>query len=64
MSAPKQPHRPPSQSGKSAPRQIALIFVARTVLNAAHRIIYPFLPALARGLDLSLPAASGLVTIR
>jgi predicted MFS family arabinose efflux permease len=43
---------------------LALIFAARTALNAAHRIVYPFLPALARGLDISLAAASGLVTVR
>ncbi|MFN2227495.1 MAG: MFS transporter [Anaerolineae bacterium] len=51
---------------ESAPtwRQLALIFAARTTLNTAHRIVYPFLPALARGLNLSLAAASSLVTVR
>ena len=64
VSQAQQPHRSTPPSEPSAPAQIALIFTARTVLNTAHRIIYPFLPALARGLDLSLAAASGLVTIR
>lgn len=45
-------------------RQLALIFAARTTLNTAHRIVYPFLPALARGLGISLATASGLVTVR
>jgi predicted MFS family arabinose efflux permease len=44
--------------------QLAVIFAARTVLNIAHRIVYPFLPSIARGLGISLAAASGLVTAR
>ena len=47
-----------------SPRHLAIIFVVRTVLNTAHRIIYPFLPSIARGLGVSLAAASGLVTVR
>jgi predicted MFS family arabinose efflux permease len=53
-----------------APQQRALkqslliIFLARTALNTAHRIVYPFLPSIARGLGISLQAASGLVTLR
>jgi predicted MFS family arabinose efflux permease len=43
---------------------MAAILVTRTVLNTAHRIIYPFLPSIARGLGISLTAASGLVTVR
>jgi predicted MFS family arabinose efflux permease len=43
---------------------MAVIFLARTVLNTAQRIIYPFLPSIARGLDISLTAASGLVSLR
>jgi predicted MFS family arabinose efflux permease len=44
--------------------QLAVIFAVRTILNIAHRIIYPFLPSIARGLGVSLAAASGLVTAR
>jgi predicted MFS family arabinose efflux permease len=44
--------------------QLILIFTVRTVLNTTHRIVYPFLPALARGLGVSLAAASGLVSVR
>jgi predicted MFS family arabinose efflux permease len=53
-------------NAKSAkPRaQLPVMFVARTALNAAHRIVYPFLPALARGLGVSLGVAGVLVTVR
>lgn len=44
--------------------QMAVIFTARTVLNTSHRIIYPFLPSIARGLGISLGVASVLVTVR
>jgi len=44
--------------------QLWLVFLVRTVMNTAFRIIYPFLPSLARGLGISLTAASGLVTLR
>ena len=44
--------------------QMVIIFAARTVVNTAHRIVYPFLPSIARGLGISLTAASGLVTAR
>ncbi|MFQ6102345.1 MAG: MFS transporter [Anaerolineae bacterium] len=43
---------------------LSIIFMGRTVLNVVFRIIYPFLPSIARGLGISLTAASGLVTLR
>jgi len=43
---------------------LPVILVARTSLNVSFRIVYPFLPSIARGLDISLAAASGLVTLR
>jgi predicted MFS family arabinose efflux permease len=43
---------------------MVIIFATRTVINTAHRIVYPFLPSIARGLGISLAAASGLVTAR
>jgi len=55
----------PAASGERPLRaQMAIIFLTRTVLNTAQRIIYPFLPSIARGLDISMAAASGLVTLR
>ena len=43
---------------------LPVAFLARTTINTSARIIYPFLPALARGLGISLPAASRLVVLR
>ncbi len=67
-------HPPSPDSGVSPGRglqpepslraQLAVIFVARTVLNTAHRIVYPFLPAIARGLGISVATAGSLVTAR
>lgn len=45
-------------------KHLAIIFLSRTVLNTSYRIVYPFLPSIARGLGISLAAASGLVTLR
>lgn len=44
--------------------QLPIVFAVRTVVNAPVRIIYPFLPSIARGLGISLTAASQLVTLR
>ena len=52
---------------ESSARQIPALLViygTRTVLNAPFRIVYPFLPSIARGLGVSLGLASGLVTLR
>ena len=51
-------------SGKTAGRQLAVLFFARIALNTAYRIVYPFLPAIARGLDISVASASRLVSLR
>lgn len=53
-----------AQAGIDLRKSLPIIFLARTAINTAHRIIYPFLPSLARGLGISLQAASGLVTMR
>ena len=57
------PNRDAEGEGLSA-RHLLVILLARTTLNTAHRIIYPFLPSLARGLGISLTAASQLITLR
>jgi predicted MFS family arabinose efflux permease len=44
-------------------RNLLIIFLSRTALNTAHPIVYRFLPSIARGLGLSIQAASGLVTL-
>lgn len=45
-------------------KQMIIIFFARTTLATATRIVYPFLPSLARGLGISIGAATSLVTLR
>jgi predicted MFS family arabinose efflux permease len=45
-------------------RPLALLMVGRLVVNAAHRFVYPFLPAIARGLGVSLESAGTLVSAR
>ncbi len=44
----------PNETGVRLRDQIILITLARTVLNTAHRMIYPFLPTFARGLGVDL----------
>lgn len=55
--------KPRYRSERSYRIQLLAIFLVRTVVNTAFRIIYPFLPSIARGLDISLPAANRLVTM-
>jgi len=44
--------------------RLAVLFLGRVALNTAYRIVYPFLPAIARGLDISVTAASRLAALR
>lgn len=44
--------------------RLPIVFLARVVLDTPLRIIYPFLPSIARGLGISVTAASGLITLR
>jgi predicted MFS family arabinose efflux permease len=45
-------------------RTLAVIFLSRFALNLQSRIVYPFLPALGRGLGVPLETASLLLTVR
>jgi predicted MFS family arabinose efflux permease len=63
VSCPSEHHQT-NGAPQASRAQYLLIFLVRTVLNTAHRIVYPFLPSIARGLGISLPAASALVTLR
>jgi predicted MFS family arabinose efflux permease len=45
-------------------RALAATFIARTAANAGLRVVYPFLPAMARGLGVSTTALSALVAGR
>jgi predicted MFS family arabinose efflux permease len=53
----------PSQSILSA-RSLATILFVRTVVNLDFRIVYPFLPAIARGLNVPLEVAGQLVAVQ
>jgi len=53
-----------AKSRASFKTQLVIIIFSRTAINTAHRIIYPFLPALARGLGISLGVAGTLITAR
>lgn len=67
IDTPPQAHAATSPSATvqgSLGKELGVIFVVRTVLNTAHRIVYPFLPSIARGLGISVAAAGGLVTLR
>ncbi|HET7009854.1 MAG TPA: MFS transporter [Anaerolineales bacterium] len=39
-------------------------FVTRTVINTAYRMVYPFLPAIARGLNVDVQAVTLAITAR
>ncbi len=45
-------------------RAVAALFAGRLVVNTAQRFVYPFLPAIARGLGISLQQAGLLVSAR
>ncbi|MGQ9585411.1 MAG: MFS transporter [Anaerolineae bacterium] len=44
--------------------RLLAMFLARMALNTSFRIIYPFLPSIARGLGISLAQAGGLISLR
>ncbi len=45
-------------------RALVAVFVARTAANSGLRVVYPFLPAIARGLSVSVPALAAVVALR
>ncbi len=56
--------QPPSDGFELTPARVAALTFPRLILNVAYRMVYPFLPAIARGLGVSLASASLLVTWR
>jgi MFS transporter, DHA1 family, inner membrane transport protein len=44
--------------------QLAIFFVARTVVNTGFRMVYPFLPEMARGIGVSLEQVTMGITAR
>lgn len=45
-------------------RALIATFIARSAANAALRVVYPFLPAIARGLGVTPSAVSSLIALR
>lgn len=45
-------------------RALGAIFVARTAITGGLRVVYPFLPAIARGLGIPLSTLGNLIAIR
>ena len=43
---------------------LVAVLIARTAINGGVRVVYPFLPEIARGLGVSLGVASALVALR
>ncbi len=43
---------------------ISFLFLSRLILNTGHRLVYPFLPAISRGLGISLDQGGLLVSAR
>ena len=58
------PNPPQAHDARSFRTRLPIVFAVRTAVNVPVRIIYPFLPSIARGLGISLAAASQLVTLR
>jgi len=53
-----------SSKKQSLKAYLPIAFLARTTINTSFRIVYPFLPSIARGLGIPLAAASKLITLR
>ena len=52
------------ESRSSLTRALFFLAGARLIINTAHRFVYPFLPAISRGLGVSLGTAGLLVSAR
>ena len=45
-------------------RQLSLFFITRSIVNSGFRLVYPFLPAIARGLGVTEAAVTLGITAR
>jgi predicted MFS family arabinose efflux permease len=57
-------NRPPGRAPHSLGGSLAYLVAIRLVLNTAHRFAYPFLPAISRGLGVSLEQGGLLLSAR
>src|SRR5687767_6612807 len=55
---------PPVTKHRPLILQLVVLTLGRLFLNTGVRMVYPFLPELARGLGVSLPVLSRLITLR
>jgi predicted MFS family arabinose efflux permease len=55
---------PPDRAPRSLRGSLAYLVAVRLVLNTAHRLAYPFLPAISRGLGVSLEQGGLLLSAR
>ena len=63
--SPQDPQKVSEKTSRfSLPLQLTGIAFTRTVLYTGHRMVYPFLPVIARGLGVSLETAAVAVTVR
>lgn len=51
-------------TGQDVRSHLPILFLTRSTINTSFRIIYPFLPSIARGLGISLTAATQLTALR
>jgi predicted MFS family arabinose efflux permease len=54
-------------AARAAPRlrvQLVAVTLTRVVINTAHRMVYPFLPALSRGLGIPFESLTALLSLR
>ncbi len=57
----------PASTAQAAPRlrwQIFAVTFTRLILNTAHRMVYPFLPAISRGLGVPEASLASLLSVR
>ncbi|MDY7079717.1 MAG: MFS transporter [Chloroflexota bacterium] len=57
-------NHPAARSERDFRAYLPIILLTRITTNTSFRIVYPFLSSIARGLGISLEAASGLITLR
>ena len=55
---------PTAPARADSPRILGIILFSRIALNLQFRVVYPFLPAISRGLGVPLETASLLLTVR
>jgi predicted MFS family arabinose efflux permease len=57
-------HNPRHSAGATSWRRIAWLTIARLLINTGLRLVYPFLPVLARGVDRPVADLSRLLALR